>query len=57
VELAVRAVHLDALGRYRRTRLHSVDCAIAATAAAEGVSVATLDRGFKKFPDVRIDVY
>jgi predicted nucleic-acid-binding protein len=56
VELADRAVHLDALERYRRTKLHFVDCTIAAAAAAEGVSVATLDRGFKKFSDVRIDV-
>ena len=56
VELADRAIHIDALGRYRRTKLHFVDCMIAAAATAEGVSVATLDRGFKKFPDVRIDV-
>jgi predicted nucleic acid-binding protein len=55
VELADRALHLDALRRYRQSKLHFVDCTIAA-AAANGLSVATLDRDFKKFPDVRVEL-
>lgn len=49
-------VYVDALNRYARTKLHFVDCAIAATAAMEQWAVATFDVGFKKFPDVRIEV-
>jgi predicted nucleic acid-binding protein len=56
VELPDLAIHLDALGRYGRTQVHFVDCVIAATAASSGLSVATFDNGFKKFPDVRVDL-
>ena len=56
IELADLAVHLDALGRYATSKLHFVDCMIAATAAARGLGVATFDRGFKKFPDIRVDI-
>lgn len=56
VELAGSAVHLDALSRYGTSKLHFVDCLIAATAAEAGIPVATLDRDFKKFPDVRVEL-
>jgi predicted nucleic acid-binding protein len=36
--------------------MHFVDCAIAATAAAHGLPVATFDSGFKKFPDITVDL-
>jgi predicted nucleic-acid-binding protein len=55
VEISGPAVHLDALDRYRKTKVHFVDCLIAATAAAEDTPVATLDRDFRKFPDVRVE--
>jgi predicted nucleic acid-binding protein len=42
-------------GRYRRTRVHFVDCIIAAAAAAEDTPVATFDEDFRKFGDVRIE--
>jgi len=55
IELAEAAVHLDALSRYGTSKFHFVDCLIAATAAASGIPVATLDRDFRKFPDVRVE--
>jgi len=58
VEISEAAIHLDALDRYRRTKAHFVDCLLAATAKAEATPVATPvatpDRGFRKFPDVRV---
>ncbi len=56
VEIPDRAVHLDALERYRESTVHFVDCAIAATAAELHVSVATFDGDFKRFADVRVDL-
>lgn len=55
VQIGEAAIHLDALERYRKTRLHFVDCLLAATASAENMPVATFDRGFRKFPDVRVE--
>ncbi len=49
-------MHLDALNRYARTRLHFVDCTIAAAAALLSLPVATFDRDYKKFPDVVVDL-
>ena len=56
IELNDLPAHLDALSRYSGSKLHFVDCMIAACAAAQSLSVATFDSGFKKFPDVRVDV-
>lgn len=56
IELTDADVHLDALVRYAGTRLHFIDCLIAATAAAAQISVATLDRDFRKFPDVQVEL-
>jgi predicted nucleic-acid-binding protein len=55
VEINEPTIHLDALDRYRRVKVHFVDCLIAATAAAEGTPVATFDQDFRKFGDVRVE--
>jgi predicted nucleic acid-binding protein len=57
VEIDSRAVHLDALERYSKSKLHFVDCTIAATAAASGTSVASFDAGLRKFSDVRVELH
>jgi predicted nucleic acid-binding protein len=49
------AIHLDALDRYRKTKVHFVDCLIAATAATENLPVASFDQDFRKFTDVRVE--
>ena len=49
------AIHLDALDRYRKTKVHFVDCLIAATAAARDMPVASFDQDFRKFTDVRVE--
>jgi predicted nucleic-acid-binding protein len=54
IEMEGTITHLDALERYRNTRVHFVDCVIAATAAAKNVAVATFDRDFGKFTDVHV---
>jgi len=55
VEVNEAGIHLDALDRYRRTKVHFVDCLIAATASAENTPVATFDQDFRKFADVRVE--
>jgi len=55
IEMQQRAIHLDALSRYGATRVHFVDCIIAATAVAEDVAVATFDQDSRKFADVQIE--
>jgi predicted nucleic acid-binding protein len=49
------AIHLDALDRYRKTKVHFVDCLMAATAATENMPVASFDQDFRKFTDVRVE--
>jgi predicted nucleic acid-binding protein len=49
------AIHLDALDRFRKTKVHFVDCLIAATAATEDMPVASFDQDFRKFTDVRVE--
>jgi predicted nucleic acid-binding protein len=49
------AIHLDALDRYRKTKVHFVDCLIAATAATEDMPVASFDQDFRKFTNVRVE--
>ena len=56
VEIQGTAIYRDALERYGRTKVHFVDCIIAATAAAEDVPVASFDRDFRKFGDVRVEL-
>ena len=55
VEISGTAIHLDALDRYRRTKIHFVDCLIAATAAAQNTPAASFDQDFRKFSDVRVE--
>jgi len=55
VEIGGATIHLDALERYRKTKVHFVDCLLAATAAAEDTPVATFDQDFRKFADVRVE--
>jgi predicted nucleic acid-binding protein len=55
VEIGGTTIHLDALERYRKTKVHFVDCVLAATAAAEDTPVATFDQDFRKFADVRVE--
>jgi len=55
VEISGTEIHLDALGRYRKTNIHFVDCLIAATATAKGTPVATFDKDFRKFADVHVE--
>jgi predicted nucleic-acid-binding protein len=55
VEIGFAAIHLDALDRYRKTKVHFVDCLIAATASADNTPVASFDRDFRKFPDIRVE--
>ncbi len=56
VEIDGAAIHLDALDRYRKTKVHLVDCLIAATAATENMPVASFDQDFRKFTDVRVEI-
>jgi len=55
VEIGGTTLHLDALDRYRETKVHFVDCLVAATAAAENIPVASFDQDFRKFTDVRVE--
>jgi len=55
VEIGGTTIHLDALERYRKTKVHFVDCLLAATAAADDTPVATFDQDFRKFADVRVE--
>ena len=55
VEIGEAAIHLDALDRYTSSKLHFVDCVIAAAAAAAKIPVATFDHGFRKSPEVRVE--
>ena len=55
IEIREVAVHMEALSRYRKTKLHFVDCLIAATAVAEDTPVASFDQDFRKFGDVTLE--
>jgi len=55
VEIHDVAIHLGVLDRYKITKVHFVDCAIAATASVENTPVATFDQDFRKFPDVCVE--
>jgi predicted nucleic acid-binding protein len=56
VEITDSAVHLDAFNRFARTKVHFVDCLIAATAASENIPVASFDQDFRKFSDIRVEI-
>ena len=56
VEIVDAAIHLDALDRYGRTKVHFVDCNIAATATAGDIPVASFDQDFRKFTGIRVEI-
>jgi predicted nucleic-acid-binding protein len=56
IEIDGAAIHLDALDRYRKTKIHFVDCLIAAAAATENMPVASFGQDFRKFTDVRVEI-
>ena len=56
VEIVDAAIHLDALDRYGRTKVHFVDCQIAATAIAGDFPVASFDQDFRKFAGIRVEI-
>ncbi|MBS0260905.1 MAG: PIN domain-containing protein [Planctomycetes bacterium] len=56
IELADGETHRDALARYSTSKLHFVDCLIATSAATAEIPVATLDREFRKFTDVQVNL-
>jgi len=56
IELFDASVHLDALDRYRKGKIHFIDCVVAAHAAADKIPIATLDADFKKFADVEVEL-
>jgi predicted nucleic-acid-binding protein len=55
VEISEVTVHLDALRRYRETRVHFVDCLIAAEAVHNKTPVSSFDQDFRKLVDVRVE--
>jgi predicted nucleic-acid-binding protein len=55
VEIDCASIHHDALDRYRKTKVHFVDCLIAATAANARMPVASFDQDFRKFNDVHVE--
>jgi predicted nucleic acid-binding protein len=55
VEITDTVIHREALDHYRKTKLHFVDCLLAATAAAQNIPISTFDQDFRKFPGIRIE--
>ena len=53
VRLAERELLLDALERVQKTGIHLVDAYLAASAIESKLPVASFDRDFDKFPNVR----
>lgn len=57
IEIDDQPMHLDALDRYvRLTKLHFVDCTIAASAIQRKIAVATFDAGLQKVAGIKIDL-
>ena len=56
IEMADLPIHLDALDRYARGKLHFVDCTIAAAAVSQDIAAASLDAGIAKLKDVRVEL-
>jgi len=56
MEITDTEVHLDALDRFARTKVHFVDCLIAAAATSENIPVASFDQDFRKFSDIRVEI-
>ncbi len=56
VELAEEGIHQAALTEYSKGKQHFVDCLIAAYARNYNWPVATFDQGFRKLPDIKIEL-
>ncbi len=56
IEVEHADIHADALRRFVGGKLHFVDCVIAAFAAARSLEVASFERGFNQFSDVKVNV-
>lgn len=54
IEIDDDLLHLDALDRYARSKLHFVDCTIAAAAARTKTPVASFDAGLRKVGDIEV---
>lgn len=54
IEIDDLSLHLDALYRYSQTKLHFVDCTIAAAAASTKTPVASFDAGLRKVEDIEV---
>ena len=55
ISLADVTVHLDALARYGASKLHFIDCMLAAHALANGIPIATFDNDLKKLPGISVE--
>jgi predicted nucleic acid-binding protein len=51
-----KALHLDSLDPYCNRSIHFVDNLIAAAAVHGDIAVATFDRDFHEFPNVRVNI-
>ena len=54
IEIDHAEMHRDALRRYAGSKLHYVDCTIAAVAVASQTPIATFDAGLRKQTDVTV---
>lgn len=52
IECPESAVLADSLKRFSATKIDLMDCYVAASAAANGYTVCSFDRDFKKFADI-----
>jgi predicted nucleic-acid-binding protein len=53
IAMANAKICLAALQRYGTSKLHFVDCLLAATAVADGIDIATLDRELAKAAGIK----
>lgn len=54
IEIEQVETHRDALKRYAGSKLHFVDCTLAAAAAASQTPIATFDVALRKLRDVQV---
>jgi predicted nucleic-acid-binding protein len=54
VEIEHGAIHADALARYGKTKIHFVDCLLAAFATSRKTAAISFDQDLAKFPDVEL---
>ena len=56
IECSDRNACVEALDRYAQTKLHFVDCLVAAHAVEKAIPIATFDKGISRFSDVTVSV-